>query len=155
MYIRGFLAHEAILIVIIPQAKSMRRIWLIFGLLDLALVATYANRLPAEIRYFGYSPWISTICLLMMGSLVASGYGLLRGREWALVLNYIQFPFRIALAFLSLTWLAELIEPAHATLRAHEMVWMSIIAVEGVRLGVTIILHLISRGRLWIAPALR
>jgi hypothetical protein len=119
----------------------MRRLMFIFGLLDLGIVATYAPRVPAYFHDLGSQPFLSIACLTVMASLVVSGYGLLRGRTWAMILNYVQFPFRVALAFLSLTLLAQLLAPIGAPVQFHEVVWVSAVGVEGIRLGLTIMLQ--------------
>ena len=119
----------------------MRRMMIIFGVFDLGIVATYSGRIPAYLRNLGGQPWLSAICLTVMASLVISGYGLLRGRRWAFFLNYVQFPFRVALAFLSFTWLADLVAPNSSPAAFHEAVWVSAVALEGVRLGLTIMLQ--------------
>lgn len=119
----------------------MRRIMILFGLFDLGIVFTYATHIPANIRDLGHQPWLCGTCLLMLASLVVSAYGLVRGRQWALVLNYVQFPFRVALAFLSFGWLAQLVLPQNPSIQLHEAVWVSAVALEGVRLGISIMLH--------------
>ncbi len=119
----------------------MRRWMLIFGLLDFGIVATYATRVPGEIRGLTSQPMLNAVSLLMMASLVASGVGLLRGQRLAFYLNYAQFPVRVLLAFLSFAWLALLILPADPSIRFNEVVWGSAIALEGIRLGITIMFH--------------
>ena len=86
-------------------------------------------------------PMLNAVSLLMMASLVASGVGLLRGQRLAFYLNYAQFPVRVLLAFLSFAWLALLILPADPSIRFNEVVWGSAIALEGIRLGITIMFH--------------
>jgi hypothetical protein len=136
----------------------MRRMMIIFGVLDLGIVATYAGRVPAYVYGLGRQPWLNLTCLAVMASLIISGYGLVRGRQWALILNYFQFPFRVALAFLSFTWLAEFLAPNSASIPLHEAVWVSAVAVEGIRLGLTIMLNLRGPGQqhnqpmLWTDP---
>jgi hypothetical protein len=136
----------------------MRRMMILFGVLDLGIVATYAARVPSYLRNLDAGPWLSIACLAVMASLVVSGYGLLRGRNWALVLNYVQFPFRVALAFLSFAWLAELVAPNSSPVQFHEAVWVSAVAIEGIRLGLTIMLQLRGPGHqhnqplLWTGP---
>jgi hypothetical protein len=120
---------------------DMRRLMVVFGVLDLGVVASHVNRLSSYTVYFSHQPILSVICLLMLGSLVASAVGLFRGRSWALVLGYLQFPFRAALEFFSLGWLATMVLPAHASLLVHEFVWMCTAALEGLRLGLTIMIH--------------
>jgi hypothetical protein len=123
----------------------MKRLIACFGLLDLGIVAVYLPRVPEYAHALIHGP-IATqvvcgICLLVMASLAASGVGLLRGRRWAMALNYIQFPFRIALAFLSFGFVAELLLLGQPSAQFGEAVWMSIVAIEGLRLGLTMMLH--------------
>ncbi len=125
----------------------MRRLIFIFGLLDLSIVAIYPVKIPHYLRGITAQPWLNGICLLMMVSLVVSGYALLRDRRWAFIVNYVQFPFRIVLAFLSFAWLAELILPLSPSMLFHELVWISAIALEGIRLGLTIMMHYHRRRR--------
>jgi hypothetical protein len=134
--------------------NRMRRLMILFGLLDFGIVATFAIRIPRLIHGLAEHPWVSAACLIMIASLCASAYGLIRIREWALVLNYVQFPVRLLLAFLSFGWLAQLVLPAHPSILVNEMVWGSAVAVEGIRLGITIILHFSGRGQQHNPPLL-
>jgi hypothetical protein len=81
----------------------------------------------------------------MMASLIVSGVGLVRGQRWAFYLNYAQFPIRLLLALLSFAWLAMLILPPHPSIFFNEAVWGIAVALEGIRLGITIMLHAGSR----------
>jgi hypothetical protein len=120
----------------------MRRLLILFGFFDLSIVAIYANRIPGYASGARHGQWASIVCLAMMASLLVSAFGLIRGHAWAPILNYVQFPFRIAFAFLSFMWLAKLVTPAQASAAFTQAVWMSAIALEGIRLGLTI-----NRGR--------
>jgi hypothetical protein len=120
----------------------MKRWMLIFGILDLCTVATYLLRVPAELLGLVRGHWLlNATCLLMMASLVISGAALLRGQRWGFYFNYVQFPVRLFLAFLSFAWLALLILPAHPSIMLNEAIWGTVVALEGVRLGITIMLH--------------
>jgi hypothetical protein len=119
----------------------MRKWMVLFGILDLGIVATYAARVPGEFRGLTSQPLLNTACLLIMASLVVSGVALLRGQSWAFYLNYVQFPVRLVLAFLSFSWLAMLILPSHPSILLNEAVWGAAVAMEGIRLGITIMLH--------------
>src|SRR5689334_20951448 len=119
----------------------MRRWMLIFGLLDLGVVLTYAARIPGELRGLASQPLLNAACLLMMASLAVSGVALVRGRRWAFYLNYVQFPVRLLLAFLSFSWLALLILPSQPSVIFNEAVWGTAVALEGIRLGITVMLH--------------
>ncbi len=119
----------------------MRRLMILFGLLDFGIVATYGPRVPRLVHGLAHQPWLNSACLLMLVSLLVSGFGLIRARQWALVLNYLQFPFRLILAFLSFAWLAQLVLPAHPTILTNEAVWGSAVVIEGIRLGISIMLH--------------
>ena len=125
----------------------MKRLMIIFGLLDLSIVATYAGRVPTYLRGHDDQMWVNIACLTVMMSLLVSAYGLLRGRVWSLVLGYVQFPFKIALALLSFAWLAQIILPADPSMLFHQSIWIAAVAVEGVRLGLTIMVHRQLRAR--------
>jgi hypothetical protein len=132
---------------------------LIFGILDLGIVATYATQVPWEFRGLTSQPMLNAACLVMMASLVVSGVGLLRGKYWAFYLNYAQFPVRLLGAFLSFAWLATILLPDHPSILFNEAVWGSAVALEGIRLGITIMLHVGRRGQQhkppmqWTVPA--
>jgi hypothetical protein len=125
----------------------MRRWMLIFGLLDLGVVLTYATRVPGEFRGLASQPLLNAVCLLMMASLALSGIALIRGQHWTFYLNYLQFPVRLVLAFLSFSWLALLILPSQPSVMLNEAVWGTAVALEGIRLGVTVMLHVGRRGQ--------
>ena len=59
----------------------MRRLMVLFGVLDLGIVATYAVRVPAYVRHLGVQHLLGVICLAVMASLLVSGCGLLRGHR--------------------------------------------------------------------------
>ncbi len=48
---------------------------------------------------------------------------------------------RLLLGFLSFSWTALLILPNQPTILANEIVWGTAVALEGIRLGITIMLH--------------
>jgi hypothetical protein len=83
----------------------------------------------------------------MMASLVVSGVALVCGYRGGFWLSYLQFPARLLLAFLSFSWLALLILPAHPSVALNEAVWGTAVAFEGVRLGITTMSHAGSGGR--------
>jgi len=120
---------------------------LIFGLLDLGVVLTYASHIPGELRGLASQPLLNAACLLMMASLAVSGVALMRGYRWAFYLNYAQFPGRLLLAFLSFSWLALLILPSQPSVMLNEAVWGTAVAFEGIRLGITIMLHVGRRSQ--------
>ena len=124
----------------------MKRWMYVFGILDLGILLTYAPRVPGYLRDLQSQPILNTACLLMMASLAVSGVALLFGRQWVLYVNYMQFPARILLAFLSFSWLAFLLLPTQASVMQHQAVWVPVVALEGIRLGITVMLHLGLRG---------
>lgn len=124
----------------------MRRWTSLFGMLDLGIVATYAVRVPREFRGLASQPLPNVACLVMMASLAVSGVALIRGRRWAFYLNYLQFPVRLLLAFLSFAWLALLVLPSQPSVLLNEAVWGTAVALEGIRLGITIMLDAGRRG---------
>jgi hypothetical protein len=125
----------------------MRRWMLIFGVLDLGVVATHAVRVASYLRGLSSQPMLNAACLLLMASLIVSGVALLSGHRWGLTLNYFQFPVRLALGLLSFSWLAMLILPSQPSIMLNEAVWGIAIALEGIRLGITIMLHASHRGQ--------
>lgn len=90
-------------------------------------------------------PLAITLCLanvLVLFSLLAwwSGHPL------RFALSYVLFPLRIAFALLSFAWLADfalVLLPSGP--RLDEAVWLVAIVLEGVRLGITIMLHMLDR----------
>ena len=137
----------------------MRRWMLLFGVLDLGVVLTYAAGVPGELRGLASQPLLNVACLLMMASLGVSGVALLCGHRWGFYLNYLQFPVRLLLAFLSFSWLALLILPPPPGIVLNEVVWGTAVALEGIRLGITIMLHANRGGQRhsqplqWTVPA--
>lgn len=123
----------------------MRRLTIFFALLDVGILLTYANRVPGYFAGLSHQPVLNLICLLLTVALAASAYGLFHDRLWAFTLNYVLFPFRLALAFLSLIWLALLILPPQPSVAINEMIYGAAVAFEGVRLGLTIMLHIQHR----------
>ncbi|HEX8340901.1 MAG TPA: hypothetical protein VF624_08340 [Tepidisphaeraceae bacterium] len=123
----------------------MRPLMIFFGLLDVGIVVTYCRGVPQDVSNLSHQPILTLVCLFVMASLVASAYGLLRDRHWVFILNYILFPFRLLLAFLSLIWLAFLVLPAQPSILLNEVVYGFAVAFEGVRLGLTIMLHVERR----------
>jgi hypothetical protein len=136
----------------------MKRLIAFFGLLDLGIVVVYFPRVPEYVHALVFGQLatrvVCGICLLVMASLAASGVGLLLGRRWAMALNYMQFPFRIALAFLSFGWVADLMLTGHSSAQFAEAVWMSIVAIEGLRLGMTMMLHYASARKELACPSI-
>jgi hypothetical protein len=119
----------------------MRRWMLVFGVLDLGIVATHALRVTSYLRGLSFQPMLNTACLVLLASLIVSGVALLGGHRWGFTLNYFQFPARLALGFLSFSWLAMLILPSQPSIMLNQAVWGTAIALEGIRLGITIMLH--------------
>ncbi|HEX8322269.1 MAG TPA: hypothetical protein VF595_00025 [Tepidisphaeraceae bacterium] len=132
-----------------------------FALLDAGVLAAYADRLPGYFTGLSHQPVLSLICLLAMVALAASVYGLIFDRAWVFALNYVLFPFRLVLALLSLIWLAWLILPPRPSVFLNEIVYGAAVAFEGVRLGLTIMLHVGRRQQQhhhplqWTGPGVR
>ena len=121
---------------------STRQLNTLFAVLDISYLLTYCGRLPSYLNDAWHGQLLASVLLLMNLLVATSAYGFLRERSWRFWLSYLLFPCRIAFAIMSFAWLAELIlalSPSHP--RLHEMVWLSAIALEGVRLGVTLMLH--------------
>jgi hypothetical protein len=72
---------------------------------------------------------------------------LLTGQRWAFHLNYVQFPVRLLRAYLSFSWLALMILPSQPSVMFNEAVWGTAVALEGIRLGITVMLHVGLRGQ--------
>lgn len=123
----------------------MRRLTIFFAVLDVGILMTYAVRVPGYFTGLSHQPVLNLICLLVTAAIAASVYGLFRGHLWAFTLNYVLFPFRFMLAFLSLIWLALLILPPQPSVRLSEAVYGVAFAFEGLRLGLTIMLHVEGR----------
>jgi len=123
----------------------MKRLMYIFGVLDAVVVVTHLNRIPYCLRDIAAQPFGKLGLLIALLSLVVSAIGFFRGDKWVYYLSYAQFPVRIAFALFSLAFVARLILPEDPSVILNEAVWMSCASIEGVRLGLTIMLHRDSR----------
>ena len=119
----------------------MKVMMMVFGVLDVILVLSRLPRLPTYVRGVVHLQIVSAICLVLLITFAITAFGFIRKRHWAFLLSYAQFPFRIALAFMSLGFVAEIILPSNPSTMLNEAVWMSCAALEGVRLGLTVMLH--------------
>jgi hypothetical protein len=119
-----------------------RRISILFALLDVSYLLTYCFHVPAMLNSAWHGQRESGAILLMYLLLLISAYAFLCERSWRFWFSYVFFPCRIAFGLLSFSWLATLIlacSPSHP--RLSEMVWLSAATLEGVRLGITLMLH--------------
>jgi hypothetical protein len=123
----------------------MKRLILVFGGLDAMIVLMHLNRIPYCLRDIGAQPFGKIGLLIAILSFGVSAIGFFRAEKWVYYLSYAQFPVRIVFALFSLTFVAKLILPEDPSVLLSEGVWMSCAAIEGIRLGLTIMLHRESR----------
>jgi len=119
-----------------------RRISILFAALDVSYLLTYCYHLPDMLNSAWHGQLVSGVVLLMYLLLLVSAYGFLSESSWRFWFSYAFFPLRIAFGLLSFSWLATLIlacSPSHP--RLSEMVWLSAATLEGVRLGIILMLH--------------
>lgn len=86
--------------------------FLLFGILDIVLAIRFG---PSEFEQFGglsHATFPAALLLfsrlLFLASLVVSAVGLFLGKNWALIVTYIQFPFRFVFMLLSFGFISEL-----------------------------------------------
>jgi hypothetical protein len=91
---------------------ARRVLFLLFGVLDVVLAIRFG---PAEFKQLGVLSQMSfpaavlVVCrMFFFVSLVASAVGFFLNKRWALIVSYIQFPFRFILMLLSFGFISEL-----------------------------------------------
>ena len=119
----------------------MKILMMVFGVLDIVLVLSRLPRLPAYLRGAVNLQIVPAVCFVLLITFAITAFGFIRKRRWVFPLSYAQFPFRIALSFMSLGIVAEIILPSSPSIVLNQAVWMFCAALEGVRLGLTIVLH--------------
>lgn len=119
--------------------RSERVILGCFALLDLIGLWVVPTQIQSLRQTFslGSSPLLfELINSVLAMSLAFSAYGLIRVRPWAFTLSYIQFPFRLLGAHLSLGFLGALLQ--HFGLREFSSVALIIaVTCEWLRLFIT------------------
>jgi hypothetical protein len=82
-----------------------RLLFYLFGFLDAILVVRFAAREFAQLASVSHEPFLGALLdILRMAffvSLVASAVGLCLAKKWALIISYVQFPFRFVFMLLS------------------------------------------------------
>lgn len=119
----------------------MKRLLILFALLDFATVLSYVPTLPSFVWGMQHNTALTVICLIMLCGLTASGYGLLQSKKWAFILSYGLFPARLALGFLSLAWVAWALLPNDPSIIVSQSIWGIAATLEGIRLGLTVGIH--------------
>ena len=87
-------------------------LFLLFGVLDIALAVRFG---PAELGQVGGlshmvfpAALLFTLRLFFLASLIASAVGLFLAKRWALIISYVQFPFRFVFMLLSFGFISQL-----------------------------------------------
>ena len=127
--------------------KLSRAVLTIFALLDAVLLgrfltSIYVRDIAGELRWCVFA--MDAGRSLFLVSLAASSLGLAMERRWAMFLSYVQFPFRLLFALLSFGFLT-LIPGLSSSAYGQMPVVIAAMVLEGVRLIVTIGLHVKSR----------
>jgi hypothetical protein len=112
-----------------------------FGALDIILVLSHLPHLPGYLRGIAQLQVVPAICVVLLITFAMTAYSFIAKRSWVFPLSYVQFPFRIGLSFMSLGFVAQILLPPNPSAVFNEAVWMSCAATEGIRLGLTIMLH--------------
>ena len=91
----------------------MRRLLLcLFGLLDAVLVVRFASSEISQLASLSHEPVAGVILDILRAaffvSLVASAIGLCLAKRWALIVSYVQFPFRFVFMLLSFGFISGL-----------------------------------------------
>src|SRR5271170_5547552 len=89
-----------------------RFLFLLFGVLDIMLFVRLGlrefNHIGALSRMNFPAGFLFIVHLLFFTSLVISAIGLIFTKRWALVISFIQFPFRFIFIFLSFGFISTL-----------------------------------------------
>jgi hypothetical protein len=117
-----------------------------FGIVDGAAFLSFSPDLiifaPSLNPVFGIHFVVALLNLAMWLSFAFSSYGLIRRRRWAVVLSYVQFPFRfytLQLSFWYLNFIPRLI--GSEDLIVYRAFLGTCMVLECARLGVTIYAH--------------
>jgi hypothetical protein len=91
----------------------MRRLlFYLFGLADAILIVRFAPREFAQLASVSHEPFLGALLdILRVGffvSLLVSVVGLFGMKKWALIVSYVQFPFRFVFMLLSFGSISEL-----------------------------------------------
>jgi hypothetical protein len=82
-----------------------RLLFYLFGLADVILVARFAPKMLAQLASVSHEPLpgalLDILRLVFIVSVLVSAVGLFGMKRWALILSYIQFPFRFVFMLLS------------------------------------------------------
>ncbi len=130
-----------------------RMLLLAFGFLDALLLVRFFHQLAWPARVFdGMLPlWAALleICRpVLLASFAFSSVGLWLGRRWAMVLSYVQFPFRLVFVLLTFGFISKLATlPGLAA--GYSMFIILAMLLEVARLLATIMIH---RGSTLLPP---
>lgn len=120
-----------------PQRGVDRTLLLLFGMLDVVAVLVH---LPHAFDMFTSGGIAAIAYAALYLSLPFSAYGLLQRRRWAVILYYVQVMPRIVFAMFPFVFAAWLVDSGSAS-RLHVMIMAALTLMEGVRLGLTIMVH--------------
>jgi len=89
-----------------------RLLFYLFGLTDVILIARFAPKMLAQLASVSHEPLpgalLDILRLVFIVSLLVSAVGLFGMKRWALILSYIQFPFRFLFMLLSFGFISML-----------------------------------------------
>ncbi len=112
------------------------------ALLDAICLGRFLDTIQFDYLQHQAPLWVTvlhSIHIILLGSLLASAYGLAMERRWALWLSYVQFPARAIHITLSFGWLTLL--GRCLGYDSYCPLLYTAIALELVRLAATILVH--------------
>jgi len=119
-----------------------------FALLDAICLGRFLGSIRFDYLQHQFPLWytvLHSVHIVLLGSLLASAYGLAMERRWAFWLSYAQFPARAIHITLSFGWLTLL--SCWLGSNSYYPLLSVAIALEFVRLGITILVHRRMRHR--------
>jgi hypothetical protein len=125
--------------------RHRRAILIGFGALDALLLVRFMPQIawPSYVFDGRFSAWTVAleVCrLLFLVSLAFSALGLVLARRWAIVLSYVQFPFRFVIMLLSFGFIGLLARIPHFPV-SYLALMITAMILECIRLAVTIAVH--------------
>ena len=87
-----------------------RFLFLLFGVLDAVLAIRFGPIVFGEFGWLSRFPdgLLFFLRLLFFASLAVSAVGLCLAKKWALIISYVQFPFRFVFVLLSFGFISDL-----------------------------------------------
>ena len=121
----------------------MKKILVLFGILDLVAVVNSFQTMSSIIEKGTQFYWLHLVLIVLYGSMIASGILLIRSNKAGTWIYYVQFPFRLIFyAGLSLGFLYPICN-LFCDVKTINILLVSICSVfEVVRLVVNILIHI-------------